>query len=170
VFLFPGQGAQHVNMTRDLYDEEPAFRAIVDECAVALRAPLDMDLRDLLYPAEANGTTADRLKQTRYAQPALFVVEYALARLWMQWGVKPESLIGHSIGEFVAACLSGVLSLPDALKLVALRGSLMEQMPAGAMLSASRRSGSSFLDASALAGGGECVGGMRRIGRTGRDR
>ncbi len=88
----------------------------------------------LLYPNELE-TAAEQLKQTRIAQPALFVIEYALAQLWMSWGISPDAMIGHSIGEYVAACLAGVISLEDALTLVAIRGRLMQQMPTGGMLS-----------------------------------
>ncbi len=134
VFLFPGQGAQYVGMGAGLYAEEPTFRGIVDECCEQLKEPLDLDLRELLYPKEGSSAElSDRLKQTSNTQAALFVVEYALAKLWMSWGVTPSACIGHSIGEFVAACLSGVLTLPDALRLVALRGKLMEAMQAGVM-------------------------------------
>src|SRR5262249_48591673 len=107
----------------------------IDECAEVLREPLGRDLRELLYPRDSNNAdAAAQLRRTRYAQPALFVIEYALAKLWIDWGIKPEACIGHSIGEFVAACLAGVMELDDALKLVALRGALMEQMPEGVML------------------------------------
>lgn len=135
VFMFPGQGAQHPGMARELYDREPLFREIVDDCADRLRAPLGLDLRTILYPVTPESPeAAETLRRTRYAQPALFVVEYALARLWMAWGIRPEACIGHSIGEFVAACLAGVFDLGDALSLVALRGELMERMPEGVML------------------------------------
>ncbi|HVF55294.1 MAG TPA: SDR family oxidoreductase [Pyrinomonadaceae bacterium] len=137
-FMFPGQGAQHVEMARDLYEGEPAFREEVDHCAELLRPHLGFDLRGVLYPeagdAKAAEEASEKLKQTFVAQPALFVVEYALARLWMAWGVRPEAMIGHSIGEFVAACLAGVFTLEEALGLVAARGRLMQGMPAGAML------------------------------------
>jgi acyl transferase domain-containing protein len=136
VFLFPGQGAQHVNMGRELYDHEPAFRAAVDDCAERLRTPLGFDIRDAIYPAQPDAAADERLRRTSVAQPAIFVIEYALARCWMAWGVKPEACLGHSIGEFVAACLAGVMTLDDALALVALRGSLMEQMAPGVMLAA----------------------------------
>jgi acyl transferase domain-containing protein len=131
VFLLPGQGAQYAGMGRELYEQEPAFREAVDECAVKLTPHVGVDIRDLLYP---QGTPDNaRLTRTSIAQPALFVVEYALARLWMSWGIAPAGFIGHSVGEWVAAWLSGVVSLDDALRLVALRGRLMEQMPEGVM-------------------------------------
>jgi acyl transferase domain-containing protein len=135
VFMFPGQGSQHVAMGRGLYDAEPAFRACVDECADLLKPVLGEDIRALMFPdGGATPEATERLTRTAHAQPALFVIEYALARLWMSWGVQPDAMIGHSVGEWVAACLSGVVSLADALRLVALRGRLMEEMPVGVML------------------------------------
>jgi acyl transferase domain-containing protein len=134
-FMFSGQGAQRVNMGRALYDHEPVFRRIVDECAGTLEPAMGLDLRSVLYPPDADHEAASRLlTETRITQPALFVIEYALARLWMHWGVTPAAMIGHSIGEYVAACLAGVFSLPDALALVAARGRLMQAQPAGTML------------------------------------
>jgi acyl transferase domain-containing protein len=134
-FLFPGQGAQHAGMGADLYAAEPVFRAEIDRCAELLRPRLGLDLRTVLYPSGTAGDEAgERLKQTAVAQPALFMVEYALARLWMAWGVRPSAMIGHSLGEYTAACLAGVLSLADALALVALRGELMQGAPGGSML------------------------------------
>ena len=149
-FMFSGQGAQYVGMGRDLYHTDPRFREIVDQCSELLGPHLDCDLRDVLYPGDGAGDDAGNdagndvadeaartLTQTRIAQPALFVVEYALARLWMSWGVEPQAMIGHSIGEYVAACLAGVFSLEDALALVAARGRLMQQQPPGTMLAVS---------------------------------
>ncbi|UVW28153.1 non-ribosomal peptide synthetase/type I polyketide synthase [Massilia sp. H6] len=134
-FMFPGQGLQKVNMGRELYAEAPQFRACVDDCARILQPLLDCDLRTLLYPEPDLLQAATlRLAQTAITQPALFVVEYALARQLMHWGVQPDAMIGHSLGEYVAACLAGVLSLGDALTLVAARGRLVQQLPAGAML------------------------------------
>jgi acyl transferase domain-containing protein len=133
VLMFPGQGAQHVDMARGLYEAEPAFRAELDRCA-RLLAP-DLDLLALLFPGSGDEDAARRLEQTACTQPAIFSVEYALARLWMSWGVRPDAMIGHSVGEYVAACLAGVLTLEDALALVAARGALMQGQPAGAMLS-----------------------------------
>ncbi len=133
VFVFPGQGAQHPDMARELYDQEPVFRTVVDECSTLLIRHLGCDLRDVLYPRDGGADAAERLTRTSLAQPALFVVEYGLARMWMAWGITPAACIGHSIGEWVAACLSGVVGLEDALRLVALRGRLMEEMPEGVM-------------------------------------
>lgn len=131
-FLFSGQGAQHPGMGRELYDAEPVFRSAVDTCSELLRPHLDRDLRDVLFPEDP--ADAALLGQTRWAQPALFVVEYALVALWRAWGVEPSHLLGHSLGEWVAACVSGVFRLEDALRLVALRGELMQRCGAGAML------------------------------------
>ncbi len=136
VFMFPGQGVQYVNMAQELYQWEPKFTEEVDRCCLILRPHLGLDLRNILYPSEAQAEIATKqLKQTSIIQSALFVIEYALAKLWMAWGVLPEAMIGHSIGEYVAATLSGVFSLKDALALVAERGRLMQQLPKGAMLS-----------------------------------
>ncbi|MEU1128261.1 SDR family NAD(P)-dependent oxidoreductase [Streptomyces sp. NPDC005900] len=128
VFLFTGQGSQHAGMARDLYDGEPLFRATVDECTALLEPVLGTDLRDVLF------TEDGRLDETEWAQPALFVIGYALALLWRSWGVVPTAMLGHSLGEWVAACVAGVYSLPDALRLVALRGRLMQAQVPGAML------------------------------------
>jgi len=143
VFMFPGQGSQYVNMGLNLYNHEPVFHEVVDECAEILKPLLGRDLREIMYPAPSDAygglrlreTAAISLQQTCFTQPALFVIEYALAQLWQSWGVKPEAMIGHSIGEFVAACIAGVFTLKDALMLVANRGRLMWELPAGAMLS-----------------------------------
>lgn len=138
VFLFPGQGAQHPNMGRDLYETEPVFRAEVDGCATLLEPHLGMDLRTRMFPEPPDlEEAAAQLDRTSLTQPALFVLEYALARLWMAWRLTPDAMIGHSVGEYVAACLSGCLSLEDALALVAARGRLMEATPEGAMLAVS---------------------------------
>ncbi|MFE5947239.1 type I polyketide synthase [Streptomyces sp. NPDC056480] len=131
MFLFPGQGTQHVGMGRDLYTSEPAFSRAMDTCAQILQGELNTDIRDLLYQ---NSAPDQALEQTRLCQPVLFAVEYALAQLWLSKGIRPVAMLGHSLGEYVAACLAGVFSLPDALKLVSLRGALMQQTAAGAML------------------------------------
>ncbi|MEM7594468.1 MAG: aminotransferase class III-fold pyridoxal phosphate-dependent enzyme, partial [Cyanobacteria bacterium P01_A01_bin.83] len=135
VFMFPGQGTQFVNMGANLYRDEPVFRNAVNCCCNILQPLLDQDLRTIIYPDEPNEASTTLLRQTVYTQPALFTVEYALAQLWLSWGIKPKAAIGHSIGEFVAACLAGVFSLEDALKLVAARGKMMWDLPSGAMLS-----------------------------------
>ena len=135
-FMFSGQGTQYVDMSGELYLAEPAFRNQIDRCSEFLKPHLGLDLREVIYPEAGRFEKATRLlDQTAIAQPALFVTEYALARLWIDWGVRPRAMIGHSIGEYVAACLAHVLSLEDALALVAARGRLMGDMPAGAMLS-----------------------------------
>jgi non-ribosomal peptide synthase protein (TIGR01720 family) len=135
VFMFPGQGAQYVNMGRELYDTEEVFRERVDYCCEFLKPHLQLDLRELIYPTGA--VLAEQLQQTSLTQPALFVIEYALAKLWMAWGIQPQAMIGHSIGEYVAATLAGVFSLEIALVLVAIRGRLMQELAPGAMLSVS---------------------------------
>ena len=135
VFMFSGQGSQYVNMGRELYQTEPTFREHIDLCSEILKPYLGFDLQSVLYPQEELASeTAQKLKQTSITQPALFAIAYSLAQLWMSWGVHPKAMIGHSIGEYVAATLAGVLSLKDALALVASRGQLMQQLPTGAML------------------------------------
>ncbi len=135
VFMFPGQGSQYLQMAAELYRTEAGFREHVDYCSIYLKPILGVDLLDVLYPVENAGEAAARkLDQTSFTQPALFVVEYALARLLMAWGVRPTAFIGHSIGEYTAACLSGVFSLDDALKLVAQRGRLIQSLAGGSML------------------------------------
>ncbi|WP_164016685.1 type I polyketide synthase [Pyxidicoccus trucidator] len=136
VFMFPGGGAQYPDMGRGLYASEKVFREAVDKCCELLRPRLGFDLRPDMYPDASRAEDAVRkLKRTSLALPALFTVEYALAQLWQSWGVKPEALIGHSLGEYAAACLAGVFSLEDALALVVLRGKLFEELPGGGMLS-----------------------------------
>lgn len=134
-WLFTGQGTQYVNMGRKLYQHQPAFRAQIDQCAEMLHPWLGKDLRSLLYPQKSAAADAAKwLGQTAFAQPALFAIEYALAQLWREWGFEPGAMIGHSVGEYVAACIAGVMDLKSALKLVAARGRLMQSMPEGAMM------------------------------------
>jgi amino acid adenylation domain-containing protein len=134
-FLFPGQGAQAVNMFAQVYRHEPLFRAELDRCVDLLRAEFDIDLRSNLYPPAGQEERAGaRLKETAFTQPAMFSVMYALAQLWMAWGIAPQCMIGHSVGEYVAACLAGVFDLRDALRLVARRGQFVQRLPPGAML------------------------------------
>jgi acyl transferase domain-containing protein len=133
-FLFPGQGAQRAGMVRTLWSEETRFREAFDACADVLRPLLGLDLRDLVLVAPEDATANERLRDTALAQPALFAVERSLAELLAAWGVHPAAMAGHSLGEYVAAQLAGVLSLEDALALVAERGRLMGSMPRGAMV------------------------------------
>lgn len=135
VFMFPGQGAQYPGMGADLYRTESLFRAEVDRCADVLHPILHDDIRRIMFPISGSEKESDALlTQTKFTQPALFVIEYALARLWMSWGIQPKAMIGHSVGEYVAGCLAGVFSLGDALTLVARRGALVQAQPGGAML------------------------------------
>ncbi len=164
IWMFPGQGAQHVGMARSLYASEPVFRAQIDACADGLRETLGLDLRDLLFPQQADAVDSERLTQTALAQPALFAVEYSLAKVLQSYGLQPDAMIGHSLGEYVAACLAGVFPLDDALTLVAARGRLMQAMAPGSMLSVpedeaslrARLTGTS-LDIAAVNGRQQCV-------------
>lgn len=135
-FMFPGQGAQYVNMGLNLREHETLFRETVDKCAELLELHLGMDLREILYPKGGDlEKPAELLRQTAFQQPTIFTIEYALAKMWEKWGVRPSAMIGHSIGEYVAACLAEVFSLEDAVMLVATRGRMMQELPRGAMLS-----------------------------------
>ncbi|WP_163853077.1 type I polyketide synthase [Paenibacillus elgii] len=134
-FMFTGQGAQHIYMGAELYESAPVYREQVDRCAERLQPLLGLNLRNVLYPPPSQAEeAASRLRQTALTQPALFVLEYALAKQLEAWGVRPQAMIGHSIGEYVAACLAGVMTVDDALTAVAARGSLMQEMDRGAML------------------------------------
>ncbi len=136
VFMFSGQGSQYVNMGRELYETEARFRAQLDQCAERLIPDLGLDLRSLLYtPEQDSAAAAQKLSHTAFTQPALFSIEYALAQWWMAHGIAPSAMIGHSIGEYAAACLAGVFSLEDGLHMSAIRGRLMGEMPSGSMLS-----------------------------------
>jgi len=155
VFLFPGLGDHYPNMARGLYESERAFRTEVDRCGELLRPLLGMDIRDVLFPGEAPPDTpqpegidlrgmlgrasaahpaAERLNRTELAQPAVFVIDYAMAKLWMSRGIVPDAVIGHSLGEYAAACIAGILPLEDALALVADRARMIQALPGGAML------------------------------------
>jgi len=134
IFMFPGQGSQYVDMGLDLYRTENVFRDVMDNCFEILRPIMGYDLKEIIYPSREGGDGTAEIHRTEIAQPVLFVFEYALAKLLIKWGLSPAAMIGHSIGEYAAACISGVLSLKDALNLVAWRGKLMQEMAAGAML------------------------------------
>ncbi|MGR9105453.1 MAG: type I polyketide synthase [Gammaproteobacteria bacterium] len=131
-FLFTGQGSQYAQMGRGLYENEPILRKTLEHCDEILLPLLQISVIDLLYPKDPKD---DRLDQTAYTQPALFALEYALAQLWFSWGIRPEIMLGHSVGEYVAACLAGVFCLEDGLRLIAARGRLMQDLPReGAMI------------------------------------
>ncbi|MBT9332217.1 type I polyketide synthase [Paracidobacterium acidisoli] len=138
VFLFPGQGSQYVQMGAGLYRNVPLFAEHVDHCCEILAPLLHLDLRSILYPgAEREEEAAALLNETWVTQPALFTVEYAAARMWQACGIEPAAMLGHSVGEYVAACLAGVMRVEDALRLIAVRGKLIQSMLAGAMLAVS---------------------------------
>jgi len=135
IFMFPGQGSQYLNMGKDLYQHMPGFKSAIDKCFNLLLNESDIDLHAVLFAEKKNThDTATEIQQTLHAQLSLFVTEYALAKALIQIGIRPGAMIGHSIGEYVAACLAGVFTLPDALSLLVSRGKLMESVPSGAML------------------------------------
>ena len=136
VFMFPGGGAQYVGMGRGLYEGGGEYRESVDRSCEILKEEKGYDLREMMYAEGREEEKARReMRRTRKGLPALFVTEYAMARQWMKWGIRPEAVMGHSMGEYVAATIAGVFSLKDALRLVAKRGELMEEMEEGAMVS-----------------------------------
>jgi polyketide synthase PksJ len=142
IFMFPGQGSQYVDMARGVYETEPIFRQEMDRCFEILKPLMDYDLKEILYPSaeghrsyRSNESYIPPIDQTEIAQPLIFASEYALAKLLMAWGITPYAMMGHSIGEYTAACLAGVFSLEEALFIAAWRGKLMQQMPPGSMLS-----------------------------------
>ncbi|PHQ68002.1 MAG: hypothetical protein COB93_10725, partial [Sneathiella sp.] len=162
--LFPGQGSQHIGMARELFNGEPVFHDALTECAKILEPHIGCNLLDVLYPSPKRVTEMEeRLRNTRLAQPAIFSIGYALAKQWSHWGIEPECMVGHSIGEFAAACVAGVFSLEDGLKLIALRGQLMADLPEGVMISvrASEEELKPFLgqglDLAAINGAKACV-------------
>ena len=136
VFMFPGQGSQYVRMGLDLYQRIPAFKDSMDKCFDILQPLLGQDLREILFPVSGQEDSAQSaLKETRITQPTLFAVGYSMAQTMLHFGVRPTALIGHSIGEFAAACFAGVFSLEDGLKFLAKRGELMQKLPGGSMMS-----------------------------------
>ncbi|WNG56962.1 acyltransferase domain-containing protein [Archangium gephyra] len=163
VFLFPGGGAQRVNMGT-CFLREPVFREALDRCAGLMRGPLGGDLREVMFaPSERFEAASRELDQPRWLQPALFACDWAFAQLWRSWGVEPEALLGHSLGEYVAACLAGVFTLEEAASLVAARALLVDRMPEGAMVSVLAPVGEvepllgAELSVSAINGPGTCV-------------
>jgi len=136
VMLLPGQGSQHVDMAASLYEKASVFREQLQRCASLLEKYIGSNILDIIYAADAShDEMAEKLKDTSIAQPAIFVIEYALIKQWKHWGIVPDLLMGHSVGELAAACVADVISLDDALRMIALRGQLMTGLSGGAMLS-----------------------------------
>ena len=136
VFMFPGQGSQYVRMGQNLYEHSTIFQENIDRCAEYLAPLLGRDIRAVLFPKSGDEEASQEiLKNTQFTQPALFAIGYSLAQVWMSWGVSPTALMGHSIGEFAAACTAGVFSLEDGLKMIAERGRAMQALPGGSMMS-----------------------------------
>merc|ERR1711872_1091575 len=128
-FLFTGQGSQYINMGQQLYEQAPTFRRALEQCDQILQPYLETSILEIIYPKDEQKSSL--VDQTAYTQPAIFALEYALFKLWDSWGIKPNVVMGHSVGEYVAACIAGVFSLEDGLKLIAMRGKLMQKLPSG---------------------------------------